>query len=58
MAMWILALAAIAACAFAQNDASAEVEIDNGVVVGTDSNLDSLIASTEFLLIEFCMFSC
>ena len=36
------------------NDEKPQVEIEDGVLVLTDKNFDSVVKDNEFVLVEFC----
>lgn len=51
MKLFITALAVIAALV------AAEIQVEEGVLVVTVENFDSVIADNDFVLVEFCKFT-
>lgn len=49
-----LLLALVVTCSFADDDAKSEVQVEDGVLVLTEDNFDSVIDDNEFVLVEFC----
>ena len=52
MQLLTVVVLALAACA----RAAVKADIDKGVYVGTNANLHDLIKSSEYVLVEFCLY--
>ena len=51
--LFVLA-AVLMSLAMANDDEKPQVEIEDGVLVLTDKNFDSVVKDNEFVLVEFC----
>ena len=52
--LFVLAAALLSLAMANESDEKPQVEIEDGVLVLTDKNFDSVVKDNEFVLVEFC----